>query len=98
MFDLSGSTAGGVGDEVAGSAGGHSHDGQGGIRAALGGKHAAVGDVEVGHRETPAVPVHDAVLLVFRHPGATDEVGVALDGDDLVRARGVLDVFHDTLR
>ena len=43
--------------------GGDRHDRQGRVRAALGGQHAAVGDVEVGHREAAAVGVDDAVLL-----------------------------------
>ena len=81
-----------------GRAGGHGHDRQRGVGAALGGQHAAVGDVEVGYREAAAVLVHDAVPFVAGHPGPADEVGVALDGDDLVGAGRVQDVLHDRLR
>ena len=38
--------------------------------------------------------VHHAVLLAGGHPGAADQVGVAVDGDHLVRARGVQDPLH----
>ena len=86
------------GGQVVGRPGGEGHDGQGGVGAALGGEHAAVGDVEVGDGEAAAEPVDDAVPLVCGHPGAADQVRVALDGDDLVRARGVQDVLHDRLR
>jgi hypothetical protein len=40
------------------------------------------------------VPVYDTVPLAGGHPGAADQVGVALDGDDLVRASGRQDVLH----
>src|ERR1700753_2513612 len=84
--------------QVIGRPGGHRHDRQRRVGAALGGEHAAIGDVQVGYREAAAVSVDDPVTLVGGHPGAADEVGVALDRDDLVRARRVQDVLHDGLR
>ncbi len=41
--------------------------------------------------------VDHPVPFVGGHPGAADQVGVALDGDHLVRAGGVQDVLHDRL-
>jgi len=38
------------------------------------------------------------VLLVGGHPRAADQVGIALDGDDLIRPRRWQDVLHDGLR
>src|SRR5258707_5061143 len=87
----------GAGGQLGGRAGGDGHDGQGRVGAALGGQHAAVGDVEVGDREAAAVAVDHAVPLVGGHPGAADQVGVAVDGDDLVGPGGVQDLLHDPL-
>src|SRR6202042_1081557 len=74
------------------------HDGQCRVGAPLGGQHAAVGDVEVGDSEAAAVAVHHAVSLVGGHPGAPDQMGITVDGDDLVGPGGAQDVLHDALR
>ena len=42
--------------------------------------------------------VDDAVPLVGGHPGAADQVGVAVDGDHLIGAGRVQDLLHDVLR
>src|SRR5579859_2251052 len=86
-----------AGGQVVGRAGGHGHDRQRRVGAALGGQHTAVGDVEVGDREATAAAVNHAVPLVGGHAGAPDQVGIALDGDDLVGAGGVQDLLHDVL-
>jgi hypothetical protein len=83
-----------VGYQPVGGTGGHCHDRQRRVRAALGGEGAAVGDVEIGHRETAAVSVHDAVLLICGHPCPADQMRVAVDGDYLVGARRMQQVFH----
>ena len=94
---LAGAADGGAGQPVGGP-GGDGHDGQGWVGAALGGQHAAVGDVEVGYGEGAAVGVDDAMLFVRGHPRSADEVGVPVDGDHLVGPGRAQDVFHHGLR
>jgi len=86
--------AAGAGDQAVRRAGGNRHDRQRRVGTALGRQHAAVGDVEVGYGEAAAVAVDYARPAVSGHPGAADEVRIAIDCDHLVGARGTQDVFH----
>ena len=85
-------------DEPIGETGDGGHDGQGGVGGALGGEGAAVGDEQVGYAEDALVGVDDAVFGAVGHARAADEVGVAGDGHDFLRAGGSQDVFHGLLR
>ena len=68
------------------------------VRAALGGTDAAVGDQQVLDPPHALVCVNDAVLGAGAHARAADQMRVALDREDVLRAGGLQDPLEDLLR
>src|SRR5579875_33619 len=88
---------GGAGRQVVGAARRQRHDRERRVGGALRRHHAAVGHVQVGYGEGAQVAVDHALLPGGGHAAPPDEVGVALDGHDLLGAGGVEDLLHGLL-